>query len=109
MTCIYLPILALSEGPDKEDNKKSKMKPNLIKNVGHNDSDEGFIDEDESTHSNIKILKKCGSASRDIPELNKADSTAKMQQGNKEPNKELRKSAGKAFRYNICHYNSIVY
>ena len=105
MRCTFLTILELCESHGKKDKSKIPMKPKLIKNEGHNDSDEGFIDEDESTHSNIKVLKKCGSASRDVPELNKTDSAIKMQQGNRDPNKELRKSAAKSFRYNICDDN----
>ena len=76
------------------------MKPTLIKKEGHNDLDEGFIDEDESISSNAKVLKTCGSASQDIPELAKST----MQPGRTGPNKGIRSSAGKSFRYAICHY-----
>ena len=67
------------------------MKPRSVPSEGHNDLDEGFIDECESTHSNHKNLEKMASGSQDVPDSN----IGGLNQG---PNTALLKSAGKAFR-----------
>ena len=69
----------------------------------HNDLDEGFIDEDESTHSNIKM---CASTSQDIPDVN----NPVIKQGKMGPNKDLGSPGRKAFRYNMFYfyYNGII-
>ena len=71
------------------------MRPRSLPSEGHNDLDEGFIDECESTHSAPKVLEKSTSQSQDIPEVNMS---IIQQEITAPPNKPLIKSAGKAFR-----------
>ena len=71
------------------------MKPRSIPSDGHNDFDEGFIDECESTHSVPKVLEKSTSGSQDVPE---PIVTVAQPESSGPPNKSLIKSAGKAFR-----------
>ena len=61
-------------------------------NSVHNDSDEGFIDEIESTSSNTKLAKS-RSTSEEVPSIKTTKNSATG------PNVELSNSATKALRF----------
>ena len=83
------------ENPPTKEGKPNKVKPRPIPSEGHNDLDEGFIDECESTHSTPKVLEKSASGSQDVLEPNISVVQPEI---SAPPNKSLIKSAGKAFR-----------
>ena len=83
------------EGPSRHDAKNEQAEERNVPNEVHNDLDEGFIDECESTHSNPRVFEKSPSGSQDIQEPN----VSVVIPENAGPNKALLKSAGRAFRY----------
>ena len=83
-------------GNSTEGIKINRIRARSSNSEGHNDLDEGFIDECESTHSNAKVLERSTSGSQDIAEQ-QANISA-IQPENLAVNKALLKSARKAFR-----------
>ena len=83
------------EGPSRNDAKNEQAEERHLPNEVHNDLDEGFIDECESTHSNPRVFEKSPSGSQDVQEPN----ASLIIPENTGPNKALLKSAGRAFRY----------
>ena len=81
------------EGPSKKEGKNDEGEERPIE--GHNDLDEGFIDECESNHSNPRVLEKSPSGSQDIQE----PTVNVVIPDNTGPKMALLKSAGRAFRY----------
>ena len=82
------------EGTSRNDIGNEQIEERHVPNEGHNDLDEGFIDECESTHSNPRVFEKSPSGSQDIPEPN----VSMIIPENAGPNRALLKSAGRAFR-----------
>ena len=83
------------EGPSRNNAENEQIEERHVPNEGHNDLDEGFIDECESTHSNPRVFEKSPSGSQDIQEPNAGVAAPE----NAGPNRALLKSAGRAFRY----------
>ena len=83
------------EGTSRNDIGNEQIEERHVPNEGHNDLDEGFIDECESTHSNPRVFEKSPSGSQDIPDPN----VSMIIPENAGPNRALLKSAGRAFRY----------
>ena len=91
----YLVLKAeTGEGTSRNGIVNERIEERHVPNEGHNDLDEGFIDECESTHSNPRVFEKSPSGSQDIPEPN----VSMIIPENAGPNKALLKSAGRAFR-----------
>ena len=82
------------EGPSKTEGKHDEVEERHAPIEVHNDLDEGFIDECESTHSNPRVLEKSPSGSQDIQE----PTVSVVIPDNTGPNRALLKSAGRAFR-----------
>ena len=92
----FFSVTVHGRGNSTEGIKINRIRARSSNSEGHNDLDEGFIDECESTHSNAKVLERSTSGSQDIAEQ-QANISA-IQPENLAVNKALLKSARKAFR-----------